>query len=67
MIVFKIYLKKFKNYLSKFSKHYWINIFLIKLMFKLKNKFFNTNNVSNNKEEILIMIIMQKKMLKRMR
>ena len=48
MIMFKIYLKKFENHLSKFSKYYRINIFLIKLTFKLKNKFFNINNISNN-------------------
>ena len=48
MIMFKIYLKKLKNYLSKFLKYYRTNIFLIKLTFKLKNKFFNINNISNN-------------------
>ena len=64
MIVFKIYLKKFENHLLKFSKYYQANIFLIKLTFKLKNKFLNINNILNNKKKIIIIIIMQKKILK---
>ena len=48
MIIFKTYLEKLKNHLSKFPKYYRANIFLIKLTLKLKNKLLNTNNISNN-------------------
>ena len=67
MTVFKIYLKELEDHLSKFSKHHRVNIFLIKLTFRLKDKLLNINNISNNREKILIIIIMQKKTLKRVR
>ena len=62
-----IYLKKLKDHLFEFAKNYRAHIFLIKLKSKLKNKILNTDDVSKIREEILAMIIMQKKTLKRTR
>ena len=65
--MFKIYLKKLEDHLFEFAKNHRAHIFLVKLKSKLKNKILSTSDVSKTREEILAMIIMQKKTLKRTR
>ena len=65
--IFKTHLEKLKGHLSSFKKKHKTNFFLVKLRSKLKNKILNINNVFKLREEILIMIIIQKNILNRNR
>ena len=65
MFAFKTHLKKLKIQLFKFSQKYKVMIFLMKLKQNLKFKILNIDNVSRSRENILILTIMQKKMIKR--
>ncbi len=60
IIVFKNYLNKLKIYLLSLSKKYKIYIFLAKLKSKLKSKILNIDNISNMREKLLTIVIMQK-------
>ena len=61
--IFKTYLEKFKNYLSSFEKKHKTNFFFIKFKSKFKNEILNINNIFKLREEILIIIIIQKNIL----
>ena len=65
--IFKTYFEKFESYLLLFEKKYKAIFFLIKFKLKFKNKILNINNIFKLKEEILIIIIMQKNILNRNR
>ena len=65
--MFKIYLKKFEDHLFEFAKSHRAHIFLVKFKSKLKNNILSTDDVSKIRDEILTIIIMQKKTLKRTR
>ena len=65
--IFKTYLKNLKNYLFDFFENQKTFYFLIKLRSKFKQKIFDTNNVLKTRENILNIVIMQKKNLKRTR
>ena len=63
--IFKIYLKNLKNHLFEFEKIYKTFIFFVKFRFEFKQKILNIDNVSNIRKNILNVVIMQKKNLKR--
>ena len=67
ILIFKTHFEKFESYLLSFEEKYKTNFFFIKFKSKLKNKILNINNVFKLREEILIMIIMQKNILNRNR
>ena len=67
IFVFKIYLKKIKFYLFEFIETHRANFFLVKSNAKLKFKILNIDEIFNFREKLLIKIIMQKKILKRVR
>ena len=64
---FKIYLKNLKSHLLEFEKIHKTFIFFVKLRFEFKQKILNIDNVSNIRKNILNVVIMQKKNLKRQR
>ena len=64
MFAFKTHLKKLKIQSFKFIQKHKIMIFLTKLKQNLKFKILSINNVSRSRENILILIIMQKKTIK---
>ena len=65
--IFKIYLKNLKNHLLEFEKIHKTFIFFVKFRFEFKQKILNIDNVSNTRKNILSVVIMQKKNLKRQR
>ena len=67
MLAFKAHLKKLKTQLFKFkfNQKHKIIIFLTKLKQNLKLKILNINNVLRLQKNILTLIIMQKKIMKR--
>ena len=65
MLAFKIYLKKLKTQLSEFNQKHKIIIFLAKLKQNLKFKILNIDSVSYSRKNLLTLIIMQKKIMKR--
>ena len=67
IIVFKIYLKKLKFQLKFFEKIHRAFIFLIKLKFNLKKKILDIDQISKTRKNMLRVIVIQKKNLKRAR
>ena len=67
ILIFKIHLEKLKSHLLSFEKKYKTNFFFVKFRSEFKNKILNIDNVFKLREEILIMIIMQKNILNRNR
>jgi len=65
MIVFKKYLNELETHLSSLSKKHRIYMFLIKLKSNLKVKILDTSSLSNIRDELLTMIIMQEQTLNR--
>ena len=65
MFAFKTHLKKLKTQLFKFNQKHKIIIFLAKLKQNLKFKILNIDNVSHSRKNLLTLIIMQKKIIKR--
>ena len=65
MFTFKTHLKKLKIQLFEFNQKHKIMIFLTKLKQNLKFKILNIDNVSKSRKNILTLIIMQKKTMKR--
>ena len=65
MLAFKTHLKKLKTQLFKFNQKYKIMIFLAKLKQNLKFKILSIDSVSHLRENLLTLIIMQKKIMKR--
>ena len=65
MLAFKTHLKELKTQLFEFNQKHKIMIFLTKLKQKLKFKILNINNVSKSRKNILTLIIIQKKTIKR--
>ena len=65
--IFKVYLKDLKSHLFEFEKTHKAFIFFAKLRHELKQKIFDIESVSNTRENILKIVIMQKKNLKRQR
>ena len=65
MFAFKTHLKKLKIQLFEFNQKYKIMIFLTKLKQNLKFKILNIDSVSKSRKNILTLIIMQKKTIKR--
>ena len=65
MLAFKTHLKKLKTQLFKFDQKYKIIIFLTKLKQNLKLKILSIDNISKSRKNILTLIIMQKKTMKR--
>lgn len=64
---FKAYLEELKNHIPILNPTHQTNFFLIKLKSDLKDKILSIDNVSNNKEKILVKVLMQKQILKRSR
>ena len=56
-----------KSHLLEFEKIHKAFIFFVKFRFELKQKILNIDNVSNIRKNILNVVIMQKKNLKRQR
>ena len=67
ILIFKTHLEKLENYLLSFKKKYKTNFFFAKLRSEFKNKNLNINNIFKLREEILIIIIIQKNILNRNR
>ena len=65
MLAFKTHLKKLKTQLFEFNQKYKIMIFLAKLKQNLKFKILNIDSVSHLRKNLLTLIIMQKKIMKR--
>ena len=65
MLAFKTHLKKLKTQLFEFNQKHKIMIFLTKLKQNLKFKILNIDNVLRSRKNILTLIIMQKKTIKR--
>ena len=65
--IFKIYLKDLKTHLFELKKIYKTFIFFVKFRFEFKQKILSIDNVSNIRKNILNIVIMQKKNLKRQR
>ena len=64
---FKVYLKDLKSHLFEFEEIYKAFIFFAKLRHELKQKIFDIGSVSDTRKDILKIVIMQKKNLKRQR
>ena len=65
MLAFKTHLKKLKIQLFEFNQKYKIMIFLAKLKQNLKFKILNIDSVSHLRKNLLTLIIMQKRTMKR--
>ena len=63
--MFKIYLEKLKIHMLALSKNHRINFFLVKLKSNFKNLILRIDNVSQMREKILVITIMQKRTLER--
>ena len=65
MLAFKAHLKKLKTQLSEFNQKHKIMIFFAKLKQNLKFKILNIDSVLHLRKNLLTLIIMQKKIIKR--
>ena len=63
--MFKIYLEKLKIHMLALSKNHRVNFFLVKLKSNLKNLILRIDTVSQMREKILVITIMQKRTLER--